>query len=258
MSEKNNSNLPFNKFSKNIYSQNGEDGIIAEILEQLELNIGKNLWCVEFGAWDGVVFSNTFALVEKDWHAIYIEGNSERYQDLIKTAKKYSKIIPIETFVERHSKEPNSLDNILAKTNIPKDFNLLSIDIDSYDCEVWESLSNYQPKVVIIEINSSVPPGIIWRHTDKTPGNTFTATINVGEKKGYKLVCHTGNLIFVKNDLISKLNFPEKYINYPESLFINHWLPDNLFQQVSLVHLIKAIIPNRLKIVAKKLMKLLR
>jgi hypothetical protein len=256
MREKEN-NLPFNKFSKNRYSQNGEDGIIAEILERLELNIAKNLWCVEFGAWDGVLFSNTFALVEKGWHAIYIEGNSKRYQDLHKTAKKYSKIIPIESFVGRHSNEPNSLDNILAKTNAPKDFNILSIDIDSYDCEVWESLSNYQPKVVIIEINSSVPPGIIWRHTDKTLGNTFTATLNVGEKKGYKLVCHTGNLIFVRNELISKLNFPEKYINYPESLFINHWLPDNLFRQVSLYGSIKKIIPKTIKNFLKKLIKLL-
>jgi hypothetical protein len=193
-------NLPFNKFSENKYSQNAEDGIIAEILERLELNIAKNLWCVEFGAWNGILNSNTFALVEKGWHAVYIEGDLKGYGDLLKTAKKYSKIIPIEAFVERHSNEPNSLDNILAKTNIPKDFNLLSIDIDSYDCEVWESLSNYLPKVVIIEINSSVPPGIIWRHTDKTPGNTFTATLNVGKKKGYKLVCHTGNLIFVRNE----------------------------------------------------------
>ena len=256
MSGERDSNLPFNKFSKNKYSENGEDGIIAEILERLELNIAKNLWCAEFGAWNGVLSSNTFALVEKGWYAVYVEGNSKRYQDLRKTAKKYSKIIPIEAFVEKHSNEPNSLDNILAKTNIPKDFNLLSIDIDSYDCEVWESLSNYQPKVVIIEINSSIPPGIIWWHTDKTPGNTFTATLNVGKKKGYELVCHTGNLIFVRNDLISKLNFPEKYINYPEKLFINHWLPDNLFRQVSLVDLIKAITPKTIKNFVKKLMKL--
>lgn len=45
--------LPFNKFQKNIYSQNGEDGIISEILKRLNLRENENNWCVEFGAWDG-------------------------------------------------------------------------------------------------------------------------------------------------------------------------------------------------------------
>jgi len=61
-------NLPLNKFCKNIHSQNGEDGIIAEILNNLKLSTKKNLWCVEFGAWDGIYLSNTFALVENGWN----------------------------------------------------------------------------------------------------------------------------------------------------------------------------------------------
>ena len=222
-------NLPLNKFSKNIHSQNGEDGIIAEILNRLNLGEEKNLWCVEFGAWDGMHLSNTFALVENDWNAVYIEGMSERYQDLLKTKTKFPKIFPVEAFVAGYSDEEKSLDNILAKTNIPKDFELLSIDIDSYDCDVWESLSNYEPKVVIIEINSHVPHGVLWRHTDKTPGNTFSSTLAVGIKKGYTLVCHTGNLIFVKNDLVDKLKITQRYIDYPELLFINAWLPNDMF-----------------------------
>lgn len=151
-------NLPLNKFCKNIHSQNGEDGIIAEILNNLKLSTKKNLWCVEFGAWDGIYLSNTFALVENGWNALYIEGEPERYQDLLKTKQKFPKIFPVEAFVARYSGEKNSLDNILAKSSIPKDFEVLSIDIDSYDCDVWESLTNYEPKIVIIEINSSVPP----------------------------------------------------------------------------------------------------
>ena len=221
--------LPLNKFSKNIHSQNGEDGIISEILHKLNLSTIENLWCVEFGAWDGVYLSNTFALVENGWNAIYIEGESDKYKDLLKTREKFPKIIPVEAFVARYIDEENSLDNLLAKTNIPKDFEILSIDIDSYDCDVWESLTNYEPKIVIIEINSSVPPGILWRHTDKTPSNSFSSTLAVGIKKGYTLVCHTGNMIFVKNDLVDKLNIPKRYIDYPELLFVNGWLPKNMF-----------------------------
>ena len=48
----------FNKFKKNIYSQNGEDGILQELLKKL--NLEKNGWCCEFGAWDGIYLCNTY------------------------------------------------------------------------------------------------------------------------------------------------------------------------------------------------------
>jgi hypothetical protein len=238
-------NLPFNKFGDNVHSQNGEDGIITEIFNRLNLDEAHKNWCVEFGAWDGVFLSNTFALVEKGWNAVYIEGEPTRYKDLLKTCLNFKKIIPIEAFVARTADEKNSLDNLLASTNIPKDFELLSIDIDSYDCDVWESLKNYQPLVVIIEINSSIPPGILQKHGDKTQGNSFSSTLAVGIKKGYTLVCHTGNLIFVKTDLISKLDLPKIYINTPSLLFMDSYLSKNLFKRLTSVILIK--IRNLLK-----------
>jgi hypothetical protein len=45
------------KYRKNYFSQNGEDGVLEEILSRLDIKSG---WCVEFGAWDGKTFSNTF------------------------------------------------------------------------------------------------------------------------------------------------------------------------------------------------------
>ena len=142
------------EFKKNVYSQNGEDGIIQEIINRLNLFEKNNLWCCEFGAWDGKHSSNTFALVEKyNFNAVYIESDKHKFKNLLKTA-----IIPINLKVEKHKSNNNSLDNILSKTKITKDFEILSIDIDSYDLDVWESLENYNPKMVIIEIYSSIPP----------------------------------------------------------------------------------------------------
>lgn len=226
-------NLPFNKFGNNVHSQNGEDGIIAEIFNRLNSDyIQKDYWCVEFGAWDGIFLSNTFALVEKGWNAVYIEGEPTRYKALLKTCLKFEKIIPIKAFVAKTADDKNSLDNLLASTVIPKDFDLLSIDIDSYDCDVWESLSNYSPKVVIIEINSSVPPGILQKHGDQAQGNSFSSTLKVGIKKSYTLVCHTGNLIFVKTDLVSKLDLPQIYIDNPQLLFLDGYLSKSLFKKL--------------------------
>jgi len=35
--------------------------------------------------------------------------------------------------------------------------------------------------------------------------------LKLGESKGYKFVCHTGNMIFVREDYFDKLNFTYKY-----------------------------------------------
>lgn len=208
----------------NIHSQNGEDGVIKEILKRLNLDQKEN-WCVEFGAWDGIYLSNTFALVERNnWNAIYIEGSKERYKDLVENAKKYKKIVALNKFVESEQNHENSLDNILSQTLLPKDYELLSIDIDSYDLSIFSEYKG-NPKIVIIEINSSIPPGIFqWHNGKKFIGNSFSSTLAVAKEKGYTLVCHTGNMIFVRNDLISKLDISESIINYPEKLFIDSWI----------------------------------
>lgn len=222
----NNNYLNLNNFKKNIYSQNGEDGIIEELSKRLNLNNKKNNWCVEFGAWDGVYLSNTYNLVRNGWKAIYIEGDTKKFQDLLKTAKENKNIIPINKFVSKNETSVDCLDNILKKTKIPLNFEILSIDIDSYDLEVWESIKTYKPKIVIIEINSSYLPGIIKWHSEKNSnvnGNSFSATLEIGKDKGYKLISHTGNMIFIKEELVNILKIDPKFLNYPEMLYDDTW-----------------------------------
>jgi len=221
----------FGNYSNNVHSQNGEDGIIEEILRRLDVNYDTS-WCVDIGAWDGILYSNTYNLVQKGMHAVFVEGASEKIPDLNKTAQFYKKIIPIEAFVSHDPTSENSLDNILKRTPIPTDFECISIDIDSFDLDVWDSLKEYSPKIVVIEINSSVAPGIIWRHgspesqsvNGNTGGNTFSATNEVAKEKGYTLVCHTGNNIYIRNDLIEKAGIPLDVANNPDSLFKRDWV----------------------------------
>ena len=211
-------NLFYNQYNKNIHSQNGEDGIIEELLKRLNINNG---WVCEFGAWDGIYLSNTFNLVKKKFNAVFIEGDTDKYKDLLKTVETYPNIIPVNAFIE-HNNTENSLDNILKTTTIPIDFDILSIDIDSYDYQVWKSLEIYKPKIVIIEINSSVKVNNeIHIHTpDKYQGTGFKPTYNLGIEKGYTFILHTGNMFFIRNDLFNKLNI--KY-NDPLENFRSHW-----------------------------------
>jgi hypothetical protein len=198
------SNKFYNKYSNNIYSQNGEDGIIEELLKRLEINQG---WVCEFGAWDGKHLSNTYNLVTKGFNAVYIEGDENRYKDLLKTVEKYPNIVPIKAFVD-HNDSENSLDNLLNNTIIPNDFDILSIDIDSFDYQIWKSLKLYKPKLVIIEINSSVKVNNNEHiHTPgKYQGTGFKPTYDLGLEKGYKFILHTGNMFFIREDMFDKLD----------------------------------------------------
>lgn len=175
------------EFRSDIYSQIGEDGVLAKILELLP---EKNKWCVEFGAWDGRHLSTTRHLIESSgYHAVLIEGSKEKFQEL-KQNHPVDRVIPLNRFVG--FSENDNLDTILADTPIPADFDFLSIDIDGNDYHVWRAVNVYQPKVVAIEFNPTIPTEVKYVQ-DADPrisrGCSLAALCELATDKGYELVC---------------------------------------------------------------------
>ena len=246
------SNKGLLKFRGDYYSQNGEDGVIRELLKRLKLN---KLEVCEFGAWDGIHLSNTFNLIKNhSAKAVLIEGNDKRFKDLLKTAEIYKNITPVKAFID--TKE-NLLDVVLSNTFLKKDFDILSIDIESNDLEIWESLKNYMPKIVIIEIQSHILPGKIERYNlKKRTYNSFTSMINVGTNKGYTPVAHTGNLFFVRNDYLDKVNLEKDLIENSENLFIRDWVGRERFdRKYRTKEFLKKILPSGMIYILKKIFK---
>jgi hypothetical protein len=208
------------KYRKNLYSQFGEDGVIKEICSRLQISSGS---FVEFGAWDGKHFSNTYHLLQQGWGGVYIEGDKTRFHALVQNMHEFEdRVTLINAYVE--ARGDRSLDRLLSTTELSRDFELLIIDIDSYDWQVWQSLENYRPIILIIEINSSIPVGIFQTHrNNQVQGSSFTATVELGKEKGYTPVCHTGNVIFVRNDRLEDLRLPPEELRYPELLFDYGW-----------------------------------
>jgi hypothetical protein len=187
-------------YAKNVYSQTGEDGVLAAVLDKIG---AKDKWCVEFGAWDGQHFSNTCNLIDNaGYSAVLIEGNRERFQDLLKRHGKNPKVFALNRLVGFNQND--GLDSLLANVPIPKDFDLLSIDIDGNDYHVWSALSAYIPKVVCIEFNPTIPTELDFiQRADPTvtQGASLLALTRLANQKGYELVAVTAwNAIFVRSE----------------------------------------------------------
>jgi sulfur carrier protein ThiS len=111
----------------------------------------------------------------------------------------------------------NNLESILAKTPIPKEFGLISIDIDSCDYYIWESIIQYKPIVVVIEYNPTVPNDIVFiqeQDMSVNQGSSLLALIELGKQKGYELIAVTStNGIFVRAEYYSQFNIKDNDIN---------------------------------------------
>lgn len=192
----------YEDFAENKYSQYGEDGILEEIFRRCEISQGL---FVEFGAWDGIRYSNSYnLLVNHGWAGVYIEGDPERFQDLERNVRQ-GNVLKLCAFVACEGEA--SLDAILAGHDVFDDVALLSIDIDSDDYAVWEGLKNYHPLVVVVEYNPIIPLDTEYvQERGRNIGNSALSLFRLGRAKGYAAVAMTEtNLIFVRDDTFPKL-----------------------------------------------------
>jgi hypothetical protein len=194
-------NSPLLPYRGNVHSQDGEDGIIQRIFELVG---NENRYCVEFGAWDGVYFSNCCNLfTNKGWSGMFVEANAEKFKELKANYKGNKKVRLVNTYIDIDS--PNTLDAILKKAKAPKDFDFLSIDVDGIDYFIWEGLTDYRPRVVVVEFNPTIPNDVEFvqrRSASVNQGSSLLAMIRLARSKGYELVCCTGwNAFFVTSEL---------------------------------------------------------
>ncbi len=180
-----------------VYSQTGEDGIIQAIFGLIP---DCNNWCVEFGAWDGEYLSNTCNLIDNhNYGAVLIEASSKKFKELEERFADRKNVFPVNDFVGFGAQD--GLDSILRKTPIPVDFDFLSIDIDGNDYHVWKAVEHYQPKVVCIEFNPTIPSEVDYVQPADPAiqrGSSPRSIVELGKEKGYELVCvRPFNCIFV-------------------------------------------------------------
>jgi hypothetical protein len=204
-----------NAHARNVTSQHGEDGMIEHILDMLGETDG---WCVEFGAWDGVAMSNTYNLISsRNYHAVLIEGGRQKFRQLQRNHRTNQRVIPVRAMVGLDS--ASGLDRLLQQhaPQIPQRFDLLSIDIDGNDYHVWDDVRHYQPKVVVIEYNPTIPNPVVFvqpRDGRVAQGSSVRAFVELGRRKGYELVATTwSNLLFVDTRYFARFNIADNSLD---------------------------------------------
>lgn len=190
-------------FGRNVHSQFGEDGIIEEIFKLIE---PRSRVCIEVGAWDGMYLSNTKNLWTHGWKGILIEGDKEKYLNLVENVKPYD-CLALHYFVGRDP-QCDSLDYILHAHTITDSVDLLSIDVDGNDYYIFESLQQTRPRVVICEINPTIPYYLdVYADYNNYFGCSIAALNRVAKAKGYILVaCTDVNCFYIREEEYHLLN----------------------------------------------------
>lgn len=143
--------LQESKYELEQHSYLGEEYIIDKYLNQLD---EVNEYCVDIAASDGLTMSNTYFLWKRGWSGLAVEYNSQLFSKLSCEYAKFENVNLSKTMVT-----PDNVLFLLKTHQVPKQFGLLSLDIDGYDYFVLEQiLSEFRPALICTEINEKIRP----------------------------------------------------------------------------------------------------
>ena len=192
-----------------VFSQNGEDGVLAAILDRI--GVGEGFF-VEFGIQDGTEGNTVFLAQVLGWSGAYLEADDAGFAALARRFAGNPRVRTLHAAVE-----PDTVEALFARAGVPEEPDVVSIDVDGNDYWIWRALERHRPRVVVIEYNGSLDPGsrrvmpytpgFRWDHTSGY-GASLGALEDLGAEKGYRLV-HTElagvNAFFVRDDLAGEL-----------------------------------------------------
>ncbi len=215
------------------YSQNDEDGIIAEIFRRVGEG-GRRF--VEFGVQHGLESNTTYLLVT-GWRGLWLEQDARFAEDI---RARFAEFIAGGQLELGEAKvTPDTIDELIAPAS-GDEIDLLSIDVDYNDYWIWQGLS-LKPRVVVIEYNATLRPPVCvtvpnepeksWDGTSYF-GASLSALEKLGREKGYSLVgcCFSGvNAFFVRDDLTAD-HFAQPFTAE------NHYEPPRYFMRYPAGH----------------------
>lgn len=191
-----------------VFSQNGEDGVIAAIFERIG---AESRHFVEFGIGSGVEGNCVFLAQVLGWSGLFIESSETDFRALSQLYRSAPRVT-----IRRERVTTRNIEALLTQGGVPSDFDILSIDIDGNDYWIWEAMKSHSPRVVVIEYNGSLDPAsslvqpyrpdLSWDRSDCF-GASAGAICSLAVRKGYTPIytdiCGV-NLFAIRNDLLGR------------------------------------------------------
>jgi hypothetical protein len=203
-----------NDFEFNVYSQNGEDGILLHIVSKIGIHSHT---IIEFGGSDGIQCNSANLLLNFGWKALLIEGNAEKVNTGIKYYHENGVDEKQLTFIPSFITSEN-INQLFTKNNYKGEIDILSIDIDGNDYHVWKSIHEVNPRIIVCEYNAAFGPekeitipydSKFTLKSKESTGFYFGCSLalleKLGKEKGYSLIGTDKlgvNAFFVRNDLM--------------------------------------------------------
>jgi len=195
------------RYAFQVSSQNDEDGIIHEIFRRIGTS---NRIFAEVGVGNGTE-NNTAFLLSQGWKGFWIDGSDAFLRAINARRDLQNGCLTSRVFFV----DKENIAGCFEQLGVPRDFDLLSLDVDQNTFYIWEALREFAPRVVVVEYNAAIPPDIDWkvryvanRTWDGTQnfGASLKAFETLGSQLGYSLVgCDFNgvNAFFVRNDLVA-------------------------------------------------------
>jgi hypothetical protein len=195
------------RYGYKVYSQNDEDGIIAEIFRRIG---ATSKTFVEFGVETGVECNSVKLLVE-GWRGLWIESNAASAAAI---RREFAPFIAGGKLVLQESRvTAENINALIGQGGFSGEIDLLSVDIDGNDYWVWKAIDAVNPRVVAIEYNATFRPPMAvvvpyradaqWDGSNHY-GASLEALVRLAAAKKYRLVgCSIAgvNAFFVRADL---------------------------------------------------------
>jgi len=172
------------------YSCFDEQAIIRRYLDELPV---RHCFCVDIAAGDGRYASNTFSLFQAGWRGVAVEWDGKKFGKL---ASRYAEFPRAQ--LARTKVTPQAVVPLLQAVGVPRDFDFLNLDIDSFDYFVLDRvLQHYRPSLVCAEINEKIPPPVkftvtydaehVWRE-DHFYGQSIAQLDELRQRHDYVMV----------------------------------------------------------------------
>lgn len=215
--------LPFEQVGFSRFSEFEEDGILLYLMT---LAGTESRTIVEICSQEGRICMASNLVVHHQWRGFLFDGDPVFVRHGRRFFGRHPATAAFPPVMQSHWFTRDNINEILVSVGVPKEIDILSLDIDGNDLYLWDALQVTRPRILVCEINNAIPSGhaLTIPYSDDFdfrklgPDKAFfrsaslDAFIAVGRRKGYRFVGMNAlgfNAIFLRDDVLMT-EFPER------------------------------------------------